>query len=127
MLKILIKLGLSGGAVAGSLALTSPLLISPSDEKEEVKERIKDIVTFEDIDIYARIHGCNFAFVSKWLEGKVYAAEQFVEKETVFHKKDEWKQKVLSDVKNNKEKCKAGTTVTFSYEPNSGLFSVKKL
>lgn len=125
MFKWLIKLTLSGGAMAGAFTVTQPSLLNLSEEpnqvvftekeKTEEQEKINDIKSLEDIDIYGKAKGCTFTFVSKWKDKRVYNAVRFVEVE---EKKNEtvWKDRVINIAKSKMEECKENKVLTFSWK-----------
>lgn len=138
MIKILAKLVISGSALFGIASLNSPLFpkaIEGEHRNLKSKERktADSITKFEDISIYAKEHGCcSFVFSKSWDKKEVYSPEKFVSEEqlkpTEFiqktHEIKTWKEKMISDVNNNKSKCAEGKTLTFFYYDDTGIFNV---
>lgn len=137
MLKILIKLVLSGSVLVGVSSFRKGLSLDASKETQEresiKKKRAEAIKKFEDIGIYAKEHGCSFAFASKRHEKQVYSPEKFVDSEqskpTGFDSKtiqiNTWKQKMVDAVELSKSLCKEDRTLTFFYKDGDvGTFKI---
>lgn len=128
ILKGLMKLGLSGGAMAGAFTLTQPTLLQISeapDTREEIlvtennggqkTSTITEIQSLKDIDLFAKEKGCTFTFVSKWNDKQVYNAEAFI----AVQKDTAWPERILSIVKSKQEECKDGKIFAFSWKDNT--------
>lgn len=132
MIKILGKWGLSLGAVTGAIFVGEPSLINHDESKAEIikkeTKRLALIEKFEDISLYAKQHGCTFAFENKWRNNKTYSAEQFIElerqKPTKFGGKiiNDWEKRILEHAKKSTENCKDGKTLTFFYYDHEAKF-----
>lgn len=102
--------------VTGTIFVSQPVVVDFNlrrEPTEKAEAKLADISTFEDIDIYAKQHGCTFVFVGSWANKKVYSTQEFVNRQT--QDKEKWKERAVGITKDTKNLCKEGKTFAYAF------------
>lgn len=120
LIKLLTKLGFSGGAMAGTIFVIEPTVINEKEIKEvptegNFKMDIEQIKTLVDIEIFAKQNKCTFGFVNSWATKKINKAEEFVNEAIKGGDKNKngWIEAIITGIKRGKEQCKNNSALIF--------------
>lgn len=128
VIRLLTKVGVSGGALFGSIFTVESSIVNNKEIRETQEEgnfkiTAEQINTLVDVDIFAKQNKCTFAFVNAWGTNEVNKAEEFIAKAGTqdshrSKEKHDWTRLITEAVKREKDKCKDNKFLVF-FSPKS--------